>query len=419
MRTLGTVVRLPPTSWLVLAVLAACQGAPPPLALPAVTPQLDHRPVGGETGGEPATAALRVTIERLALRPGPAGPAADLAARTIATDRGLPFRGASSLPAGSRWLTGAELDAWLTGRGERQSRGIAEAVIAEDLFCRARTGDELPELELRATGAATVQVIGIRTAADGTRERLELQPMLAPGEAAMLFVPVDPSRGYGGDALLVTVLDPAQPALAAAVRASARAAAAAEAAAAPDTAPSWQLAQRSIGEHNRRPALLAVAHELGSPRALDLLLDADERTLIAITEQLATLPAEATTATWPFERELLRALLPQLERDELGAALQAGVRRQLGAVADDAGTLRQLLASSADCPAFAAALRDENLAALADRTPAVRVAAHDWLLQHGGSVNGFEPLAPASQRKQALRAHAVAEAARDATAEAR
>jgi hypothetical protein len=263
-----------------------------------------------------------------------------------------------------------------------------------------------------------VQVIGIRTAADGTRERLELQPMLAPGQAAMLFVPVDPSRGYGGDALLVTVLDPAQPALAEAVRASARAAAAAETAA-PDTAPSWQLAQRSIGEHNRRPALLAVAHELGSPRALDLLLDADERTLIAITDQLAALPAEATTATWPFERELLRALLPQLERDELTAALQAGVRRQLGAVADDAGTLRQLLASSADCQAFAAALRDENLAALADRTPAVRTAAHDWLLQHGGSVNGFEPLAPASQRKQALRAHAVAEAARDATAEAR
>lgn len=399
-----------------LAALAACRSTPP-LALPATTIQLDHRPTSAATGGEPAS-ALRVTIERFALRPGPTGPAADLAARTIATDRGLPFRGASSLPAGSRWLTGADLDAWLAGRGERQSRGIAEAVVAEDLLCRAQAGADLPELELRAPVPTAVQVVCIHTAADGTRERLELQPPLTSGAAALLFVPVDPSRGYSGDALLVTVLDPAPPALAAAVRASAEAAAAAGAGQAADTAPSWRLAQRSIGEHNRRPALLSVAHELGASRALDLLLDADERVLIAITEQLAALPA-AAVAAWPFERELLRALLPGIERDELGAPLQAGVRRQLGAVADDAGTLRQLLASSTDCEAFATALRHENLAALADRTPAVRVAAHDWLLQHGGSVRGFEPLAPASQRKQALRAHAVAEAARDAAAEAR
>src|SRR6185369_16531324 len=97
------------------------------------------------------------------------------------------------------------------------------------------------------------------------------------------------------------------------------------------------------------------------------------------------------------------ALLPRLERDELPGALQAALWRQLGALADDAGSLRLLLTAAADDAAFDAAVRDENLKALADGDAARRVRAHDWLQARGGAVPDFDPLAPPAQRRAALR----------------
>jgi hypothetical protein len=398
---LWRVLRASTTSWLGLIVLAACRSALPPLDLPAATPHIAYQ----RAAARPTEAVpLAVAVEWFAVRPGPTGPAVDLAAATIAADRGRPFRGASSLPAGSRWLHGDQLAAWRADASQRQSRGTAEAVVAADLVPTITAGPGLPELELLPATADTVQVVVIARAEDGTRERMALAPSLAIGAEGLLFVPVAPSAGYGGEALLVAIRGPAALAQAAAVRAAAAATHA-------DAPPAdWQLAQRAIGEHKRRPALLALARERASARCLDLLLVADEAALITITEQLALVAEPQLAAPWPFERAVLLALVPRLERDELGPALRAALRRQLGALGNDAGTLRQLLTERADLDAFAHGLRDENLAALADRATAPRVAAHDWLQQHGGSVPDYDPMAPATARRAALRAHAAAAA---------
>jgi hypothetical protein len=412
-RSLCPVFRPSPSSWLALAALTACRTAPPTLDLPPLPLQVTYSSTASSTS-TPTNAAdptLRVTIERFAVRPGLSGPAVDLAATAIAGDRGRPFRGASSLPAGSRWLAGEWLTGWQRGAGERQSRGLVDALVAADLQPTVTAGPDLPALELSATAGGAVQVTVIAAAAHGGHERLLLHPPLAVDAGGLLFVPVVPQSGYGGDALLVTLQGPAAAAHADAVRA---AAAPAPIVAAPP--PDWHHAERAIGEHNRRPALLALARERGSALCLDLLLVADEPALIASTAALARLPDADRAAAWPFERAVLQALLPRLERDELSPALQAALRRQLGALANDAGSLRLLLAESADRAAFARGLRDENFAALADRSVALRVEAHDWLQHHGGGVPGFDPLAAAALRRQVLRAHTAAMAAAAAIA---
>ena len=64
--------------------------------------------------------------------------------------------------------------------------------------------------------------------------------------------------------------------------------------------------------------------------------------------------------------------------------------------------MQLLLQTSADCDAFAAALHDENLAALDDRSAAVRVTAHRWLDDRRAAVANFAPLADKSARRLAL-----------------
>lgn len=100
---------------------------------------------------------------------------------------------------------------------------------------------------------------------------------------------------------------------------------------------------------------------------------------------------------------MLGSLLPRLDRDDLPPGLLAALRRQLGAGCDDTAELRRMLQQGTDCDAFTRALRDENLAALDDRSAAVRVRAHDWLATHGGSLPGFDPLGPAKERRAVLR----------------
>jgi hypothetical protein len=139
---------------------------------------------------------------------------------------------------------------------------------------------------------------------------------------------------------------------------------------------------------------------------------ADEALLIAFTERLAVelTPADAY-APWPFERVLWRALLPRLERDELPDALHAHCLRQLGAMADDTAALRSALDASADGEAFARALREDNVGALADHDAAWRARGLDWLRRQGVQVPGYDPLGGDDERRVALRTFFAAEAA--------
>jgi len=171
------------------------------------------------------------------------------------------------------------------------------------------------------------------------------------------------------------------------------------------------LALAAIGGDNRRTALLALAERHRLARCVDLLLCADEPQLIAMTERVAqNAPADAPDFAWRFERALWRALVPALQRDELPPGLASALLRHLGALGSDPTTLETVLGGSGDADAFLGALRQENLLALEDRDPAVRVHAHDWLAANGAAVPDYEPMAPRAERRRALRKFAAAAA---------
>lgn len=222
--------------------------------------------------------------------------------------------------------------------------------------------------------------------------------------------PVARAAGLGF-ALVVQVLEPATEAEVEAARAAAT-----QPAAKPPESPLWRRAIAAIGEHNRRPALLALAQLHRLPRCTDLVLAADERALVEITAGLAALPVDAREQAVRIEAAMLQALLTRLERDDLPPGLTAALRRQLGAATDDTFELRRMLVAGRSCDEFTAMLTEENREALTDRSASVRVRADDWLRLHGAGVPGFDPLGPARQRREALRAAEAAAAARASAA---
>ena len=130
-----------------------------------------------------------------------------------------------------------------------------------------------------------------------------------------------------------------------------------------------------------------------------------------MTEQLTRVDANAKGVDWLVEIAMWLALVPRLERDELTAAMQAACTRHLGAIAEDPSTLRLLLKLSSDQQAFVLGLKDENLAALTDRSAAIRVTAVDWLKTRNVQVPGYDPMAQRSERRHAIRQYQAAQEA--------
>jgi hypothetical protein len=382
---------------------AACFGAIPHLAEPEHTPRVQHVRL--------ASGALvdlrRVGVEVWAVRAVPTGAAADLAATVLPASTGAPFRGASSLPAGSRWWHGSaarELQTALhTTVGQAsQHLGAEVAFVGTSLHTVVTTAGGV-ELELTGDGRDGV-IVRVRSHPNAPIDLPVAQPLTTAAPGA-LFVPAATST-IAGHVAFVLPADAASPderthleALAAPLPTTA--------ALTPRPEPeAWRLARRAIGADNRRQALLALAIPLRVPRAIDLLLVADERALVEAT---TALPARAgDDRAWPFELAVWTALLSRLERDDLPAALQATMLRHLGAVAADAPALRQCLARAADGDHFALLLHEENKAALGDRQAAHRVRAQDWLQERGIVVPGFEALDPPATRRAALRAYLAA-----------
>ena len=405
-------------------LLAACASPPAPLptepAPPRVVPLWTDGPAEAAAAAPAAGLAAVVHAEVLALREPPPGSAVDLAATAIRSDRGQPFRGASELPDGTRWCTGPELLAHLGGLAspdERTGLGAANAIVAPGLGASLQfASPTLPRLRLETNGDTLIATVVAPQPPASARQELPLQQPLGLGATALLYVPADDPAGRPaghGLGLVVHVLERATDAQVAA----ARAAATPPAATAPES-PLWRQAIAAIGEHNRRPALLALTQLHRLPRCTDLLLAADERALVEITAGLAALPVEAREQAVRIEAAVLQALLPRLERDDLPPGLTAALRRQLGAATDDTFELRGMLAICRSGDELTAMLTTENREALTDRSAAVRVRADDWLRLHDAGVPGFDPLGPGRQRRDALRAAAAAAAAAAANASA-
>lgn len=413
------------------ALLASsCQTSPKPLALPQATLSVGYeRAAIKKSEGPPIAARL---MELFAVSEAPSGIPVALAAAAIVSDRGTPFRGKTQLPTGSRWLGPAEVAAWRTGLSPRQpwqvqKLGAATAVLEHNLVTSVsvNSAGSLPTLQLqyaasglRATLSteAPDEPVGNAIDPDGrvAHEIVVLGDAIGDEEPVGLFVP-DVRVAGGGLLLLATPTAP--PTSAAVAAATDRANSKITSTADSNPVPiAWRVAKQAIGERNRRPALLAVVAPLQLPRIADLILASDEPLLISMTEQLALVDSTVENVGWPVEAAMWQALIPRMERDELTPSMRSAATRHLGAIFDDASTLQLLLKTTRDGESFARGLLEENLAALADRSAAIRVTAVTWLRGKQVEIDGYDAMGSKTDRRRAVRRYLIAlEAAREAT----
>lgn len=246
----------------------ACRTAPPPLDPTPQAPRFTYRlqtPTAA-IGSTPTPAACTVTVAIHRLRTPAPGTSADLAASAIRSERGAPFRGASTLSADTLWAAGSELAPWLAaapareGAGDELPVGLGTAVVAAPLVTDVQWAAGAPTLRLLKTAAGVVVRILPAVAADTPRQEVAIADALPVDGNAALFVPDAPASQLGTVVLLQVGGEASEEAVAAAL------AAAPALTTVPEAPPVWQFAFDAVGEHNRRPALLAVARSSGLPR---------------------------------------------------------------------------------------------------------------------------------------------------------
>lgn len=404
-------IHIAPAALLTILMASGCTTPPKPLALPLAILAVDYRPATEADASEQAPGQR--AVELYAVSEAPTGTAAQLAAAAIVRDRGVPFRGKSRLPIGSCWLTGADVQTWISGKdgrkpSQQQQLGTTTAILAPTLATvihETDDGSPLPTVTMQPAANGFRARLTSGGDNDPNLEVLHIREPVGPAEPAGLFVP-DSRAGAGGVLLLLLPTEAPDAADLAAAHATAESKP--RVAATPTGAPrSWQVVRQAVGERNRRPALLALVAPLGLNRISDLVMAADERALIAISNELGKLdPSNEQTdknLAWLVEASSWRAVVPRAEREELSPALRAAFARHLGGVADDGSTLRLLLESCADGAAFERGMVEENLAALNDRSAAVRVRAAKWLAKRSVQVENYDPMASKGDRRAAVR----------------
>jgi hypothetical protein len=418
-----------------LWLLASCASVPEPLAeppllliaratqpnwlaglLPPVTEA--HSPHDGP--------ALQLRVLALAVRETPLGHSVQDMASMITATGGTPFPGASATLGACRMLTGPDAASWLQRAAHRpdfevQELGRTTAIVAPEIAARI-TADRQPFPFTLASNGRAIHVVLQGGEGDLLAVATEI---VQAGDTAILWMPAgsDPQVRFAfgienlGEATAQALL---------AAQTEANAAPAVTAPPNPNDTIERQLAlaKAAIGERNRRPALLALTRRLQLPDLEDVLLCADGAALLTIANGLPEAGAlpPGPEASWSFARDAWHAVATILQRDSASPALRACLLRHLGAVCYDPTTLELLLQSQPGPEPFQAALREENLTALGDRSTASRVRAKEWLAAHGIVVPGYDPLADIALRRQALRAYSAttaAQAAAQGAAEAR
>jgi hypothetical protein len=167
----------------------------------------------------------------------------------------------------------------------------------------------------------------------------------------------------------------------------------------------------------QRSALFLLAQEGGAPLAEELALSADERLLGSVCETVARAarapgaPADGPELGWLVERAALDGVRDLAREGDLPPATQVLLVRRSGGVARSLGTFFALVDASQSLGELEQRFRQENLDLLEDSSPATRARAYEWLAERALAPAGYDPLAPAAERRAALdRAAAAANA---------
>lgn len=170
----------------------------------------------------------------------------------------------------------------------------------------------------------------------------------------------------------------------------------------------YEIAMRALDDPaSRRASLAFLCRRLRAPVCEDLALVADDATLDAVVKKIKDPANQRTAATgdalgWTFDASALGVAADLQSKDKLPPELLALLIRHTGQVGMNSGSVAELLGSTKSRKEFDARVLAENLIYLEDSSPAARVRACDWLSAQGKSIAGYDPLAPARQRQNAL-----------------
>jgi hypothetical protein len=158
----------------------------------------------------------------------------------------------------------------------------------------------------------------------------------------------------------------------------------------------------------RRAALVYLADQTGATICQDVALVADDTVLAHLADEVKTEAGPAlqagdvTTAGWAMDRSAITVLQPLLTSATLPDELFAVLTEHLGEPGRHAASLDDVMHGAASRQDLDQRLVAENFIYLEDSSPASRVRAFNWLQARHIAPAGFDPLAPAKQRRKAL-----------------
>jgi hypothetical protein len=465
---------------LLALLTSGCRSTPAPLEMPRAELEIEHfagTMLSGPIAAERASidfkdaALVRVEVTLLERMPADRFPAVvDRAICLAETRGGDPFVSTSELLAKACGVPPESADA-LTARvaagdcGQTHVLATLDGVVARGVVSRVTAygaGDpdsdgavrelswacewpreaNAPRVVLAARGVAREagrssdardEEVAVASA---ERHELALLPdAFRPGDPARLFLAPCPFTSRSTEALLVRIeLAPADPAALENVLPKAREQIAAASRSRWDGARATardelagQERERALSalarSSDRRASLLFLAQGSGAEFAADFALAVDDATLADVVRALdpqspssRALASQGASLGFVIERTAYARAVAVHEEAQPSLALRGILARHTGVVARSPGLMEEILSACRDLAALRARLVEENRDALEDGDPVQRVRGFDWLAARSLAPAGYDPLAPATERRKALtRAEEAAQKPADAS----
>jgi len=173
------------------------------------------------------------------------------------------------------------------------------------------------------------------------------------------------------------------------------------------------LGSLSRGE-KRRQALAFLARLTGAQLALESSFLLDDATVTRIAgsileksgvreEGAKRPPADCAAFGWLVERSAAEVLTSMLNRPDTPLDIEGLMVRYAGEAGRHPGEMTAILSASDRLETLHACLVRANLIHLDDHSLAARIRAIDWLKQNGHAIEGYDPLGPREQRREAVR----------------
>jgi len=153
--------------------------------------------------------------------------------------------------------------------------------------------------------------------------------------------------------------------------------------------------------------LLNLADTLGAGMAKDLLLTAPYWVQYRVRNEVQEAAhglQDPASAAWVLDRAAYRVLIDLGREGYRTPSLETLLLLHAGQVGRDPTLLDEILRQSTGLEDWNRRLVRENGIFLEDMSPAARCRALEWLAARGKAPAGFDPLAPAKQRRAALAA---------------